>query len=113
MALSTEQWRSQQKAIQEADSQGLTGAAREKYIADKVMAVPSPIFNRPSQEPQATTLGEISTNPRQNIKPQIVALNTPGTSKNSSAGTADPTTAENATVGRGLDPLKGSGLYIG
>ena len=112
-ALSPEQHRVAVAARAEADSMGLTGKEKEKFVAEKVMAVPSPIFNRPSQEPQAATLGEISTNPRQNIKPQIVALNTPGTSKNSSAGTADPTTAENATVGRGLDPLKGSGLYIG
>ena len=112
-ALSPEQHRVAVAARAEADGMGLTGKEKEKFVAEKVMAVPSPIFNRPSQEPQAATLGEISTNPRQNIKPQIVALNTPGTSKNSSAGTADPTTAENATVGRGLDPLKGSGLYIG
>ena len=76
-------------------------------------AVPSPIFQRPSQDAKMSLLGEISTNPRQNAKPQIVALNTPGSPQTSSAGTANPTTAETATVGRGSNPLKGSGLYIG
>lgn len=112
-SLSTEQWKVQQQALQEASAMGLTGAAKDKYVAEKVMAVPSPIFQQPSQDAKMSLLGEISTNPRQNAKPQIVALNTPGTSQTSSAGTANPTTAENATVGRGLDPLKGSGLYIG
>lgn len=113
-ALSSEQQRVAVAARAEADRLGLTGKEKDKFVAEKVMAVPSPIFQRPSQESQAATLGEISTNPRQNVKPQIVALNTPGPSQQTStAGTANPTTAQTATIEKGYNPLKGSGLYIG
>jgi hypothetical protein len=45
--------------------------------------------------------------------PMIVALNTPATSQTSTAGTAPQSNAETATVGRGSNPLQGSGLYLG
>ena len=111
-ALSPEQHRVAVAARAEADGMGLTGKEKEKFVAEKVMAVPSPIFNRPSQEPQAATLGEISTNPRQNIKPQIVALNTGG-SNPSTAGAATPPSLEDSAIPSGRNPLKDSGLYIG
>ena len=111
-ALTTEQQKVAVAARKEADELGLTGTAKAEFVAQKVEAVMSPIFNRPSQEPQATTLGEISTNPRQNIKPQIVALNTGG-SNPSTAGAATPPSLEDSATPSGRNPLKDSGLYIG
>ena len=109
---SAEQQRVAIAARAEADRLGLTGKAKDKFVAEKVMAVPSPIFQRPSQQSQAETLGEISTNPRQNVKPQIVALNTGG-SKPQTAGAATPPSLGDSTIPSGRNPLKDSGLYIG
>jgi len=108
-SLSPEQHKAQQQAIREADSKGLTGTARAEYIAQKVEAVMSPIFQRPAKPSGMDQLSSTSSS----NKSMIVALNTPATSQTSTAGTAPQSNAETATVGRGSNPLQGSGLYIG
>ncbi len=109
---SAEQQRVAIAARAEADRLGLKGKEKEKFVAEKVMAVPSPIFQRPSQQSKVETLGEISTNPRQNVKPQIVALNTGGNTTQT-AGAATPPSLGDSTIPSGRNPLKDSGLYIG
>ena len=91
---------------------GLTGEAKAEYVAQKVEAVMSPIFQRPSQESQASTISEISTNTRKNTKPQIVALNSGGNTTQT-AGAAKPPSLSDSTIPSGRNPLKDSGLYIG
>lgn len=110
-SLTTEQWKVQQQALQEASAMGLTGAAKDKYVAEKVMAVPSAIFQRP-QPQQPSSIFEMSSAPKTKQQPQIIALNTPAPARTSSAGSSSPTNAQTATVDRGSNPLKGSGLYI-
>ncbi len=110
-ALSPEQHRVAIAARAEADALGLKGKDKDKFVAEKVMAVPSPIFQRPQQQ-QPSSIFDMSSAPKQN-QPTIVALNTPATSQTSTAGTAPQSNAETATVGRGSNPLQGSGLYLG
>ena len=108
-ALSPEQHRVAVAARAEADALGLAGKDKDKFVAEKVMAVPSPIFQRPAQP---SGMDQLSSAPASS-NPMIVALNTPAPSQTSTAGTAPQSNAETATVGRGSNPLQGSGLYIG
>lgn len=110
-ALTSEEKKVADAARKEADAMGLTGKDKAEYVAQKVEAVMSPIFQRPSQD-KPSSIYDMSSAPSSN-KPMIVALNTPATTQTSTAGTATPPNAETETVGKGSNPLKGSGLYIG
>jgi hypothetical protein len=110
-ALTPEQHRVAVLAREEADAMGLTGKEKDKFVAEKVMNVPSAVFQRPQQQ-QPSSIFDISSAPKAN-QPQVVALNIPATGQTSTSGTAPQSNAETATVGRGSNPLQGSGLYLG
>jgi len=107
--LTSEEKKVADAARKEADAMGLTGRDKDEFVAQKVEAVMSPIFQRPAKPSGMDQLSSTSSS----NKSMIVALNTPATSQTSTAGTAPQSNAETATVGRGSNPLKGSGLYIG
>ena len=107
-SLSPEQHKAQQQAIREADSKGLTGTARAEYIAQKVEAVMSPIFQRPAQP---SGMDQLSSAPASS-NPMIVALNTPAPTP-APPRTAPQSNAETSTVSRSKNPLVGSGMYLG
>ena len=110
-ALTPEQHRVAVLAREEADAMGLTGKEKDKFVAEKVMNVPSAVFQRPRQQ-QPSSIFDISSAPKAN-QPQVVALNISATGQTSTSGTAPQSNAETATVGRGSNPLQGSGLYLG